>query len=175
MPNPDGPHQRVPFKLFGMGVFYLILFVIALRHLAFEGDHLWTGEGARMSWSMRLRGKSCQHRVKFSESKDWERPDFTGLGFIEANQLDDPLFILQFVQQKYCKEKGTVYYGVACRAIGTLPAPLINSSINLCQEHYNLWAHNQWIYSEPGFRDPNYLDWFHQRWITEEAAGGEKK
>ena len=172
MPNQDVVRLRVPIKLWGMGVFYLALIVIALRHLALEGDHLWTGEGARMSWSMRLRGKVCEHRIKFSEAQAWEAPNFTGLSFIQASQLDDPLFILQFVQQKYCKEKGKVFYGVACRAIGTLPAPLIDSSTDLCKAQYQSWSHNSWIYSDPGFRDPRYLEWFYRRNFADEQAQG---
>lgn len=151
--------------------FFVFLFAAAFGHVFIEGDHLWTGEGARFSWSMRLKGKVCRYSVKTSkDASEWAKPDFSRLTDLQVVHLEDPLFLLQFVQQTYCLDRKEIYVRALCRAIGYQPQLLIDPERNLCQVSYhNVWApwtwgHNDWIHPHPGNWDSDYATWFGGTW-----------
>lgn len=156
--------QSDRFRLGLMILFFLGAILVSFRHYLIEGDHLWTGEGARVSWSMRLRGKICRYSIRFDENSEWAPAKFENLTFIQANTLDDPLFILQWAQQSVCKDHNEVFMKVPCRAIGRHPDLLIREDQNLCKAHYNVFFHNSWIYPEPGSEDEDFSLWFASKW-----------
>src|SRR4051812_17944164 len=120
------------FRLWAMHGFFFILVSVALRHFLIHGDYLWTGEGARFSWSMRLRGKLCRHWVK-SEGAEWKKPNFSSLGFWQRSNMDDPYLFYLFVKSTLCKGGQSVYGKMNCRAISHLSAPLLRTEVDLCQ------------------------------------------
>lgn len=159
-----GFHVSDSVRLFCMHLFFGILLLVAFRHLILPGDHLWTGEGARASWSMRLRGKVCKYAFKTAADAKWESPDFSALTPSQAANLDDPLFLLQFVQQTLCTKHKAVYATVWCRSISHQPALLIDREKDLCQATYSPVSHNEWITLRPGYWDQDYAAWFQATW-----------
>ena len=145
--------------------FFLLVILITFRHLLIPGDHLWTGEGARFSWSMRLRGKVCAFEIKAGpgnkeEAMQWRQPNLKMLRPFQFGNLDDPFLFYLYVKNVQCPSQGTVYGRVSCRAISHQTSPLIDPGTDLCHADYSFIHHNDWITSEPGPWDPDYLRWF---------------
>lgn len=147
-----------------MAVFFGVLILAAFRHLLLEGDQLWTGEGSRLSWSMRLKGKVCRYSVRSDPKENWVKPDFSKLTAVQVINLEDPLFFLQFAQQTVCKDHKPLYAYVPCRAIARMPQLLIDPNQDLCQASYQPFVHNDWISPYPGAWDEKYNEWFAGTW-----------
>ena len=138
--------------------FFLALTVIAFRHFFIQADYLWTSEATRLSWNMRLRGMVCSYAIKVGDG-DWSTLDVRDLSSWQQRELVDPFFLRAFVLQKECANSNQVFAKVKCRAIGHLPAPLIDSSVDLCRSDYNFLKHNEWINPYPGAPDLRYREW----------------
>ena len=137
----------------------LLVVLIAARHFFIEGDYLWTGQGARLSWSMRLKGKVCDFQVK-DQGGQWERPDLTALSPWQKGALEDPYFFWRYVLALHCGSNKAVFAKVTCRAVSHRPAELIDPTVDLCRATYSFMTSNPWIRPNPGPWDPNYLHWF---------------
>jgi hypothetical protein len=134
-------------------VFFIALTLFSFRHVVIPGDHLWTGEGARFSWSMRLKGKNCRFQKK-NKNDEWKTIEFSDLTFWQSTNLDDPFLFLSYVQKVLCPTEPEVYAKVSCRSIGRSSNLLIDPAVNLCQVNYQVFGHNAWISGYPGEPDP---------------------
>ncbi len=139
--------------------FFLVLTVFSFRHVLILGDHLWTGEGTRLSWSMRLNGKYCHIEVKVKPEDPWLLPDVRGLTPIQRDNLSDPYLFLQYAKKVYCPQSHSLYGSMDCRAVSHIRSPLIRTDVDLCTATYKILSHNEWILPLPGPIDPHYLDW----------------
>ena len=149
--------ERVRLWLFHFLI--LIVVLIAVRHFFIEGDYLWTGQGARLSWSMRLKGKVCDFQIK-NDIGAWERPDLSSLSPWQRGSLEDPYFFWRYVRALRCGEGTSAFGKVTCRAVSRLPAALIDPTVNLCKATYDFTKANPWIFPNPGPWDPTYRRWF---------------
>jgi hypothetical protein len=152
------------FRIRVMFGFFILLFLGAFRHVLIQGDHLWTGEGARFSWSMKLKGKVCRYSLRADPKDEWVKADFEPLTKVQVANLEDPLFFLQYVQQTYCKNHKAAYAFVPCRAISYQPQLLLDPNRDLCQASYHSFVHNDWISPHPGNWDSDYSTWFGGTW-----------
>jgi hypothetical protein len=122
---------------------------VSARHWLIPGDFLWTDEGARFGWNMRLRGKQCVFETS-PDGRAWRKLSFEALNPRQRATMSDPQLFLDYVQQATCPNGRPVYAQVVCRSTNRGPAPLIDPGVDLCRTEYSVWRHNAWIMTEPG-------------------------
>ncbi len=147
--------QRFITIMFGT---YLIWQVLTpLRHHLIPGDVLWTEEGHRMAWRMMLRTKKGEAKFKVvdkrTDSSWYEFPEKHMLSYQAKDVASKPDFIWQFSQHlknKY-KEQGLdvrVYAYSRCSVNGRPYKYMVDTTVDLAAEEWNLFKHHDWILTD---------------------------
>ncbi len=151
VPRTDGEADRARRGFWFAHLAFAALLALSARHFVRAGDFLWTEEGSRFAWNMRLLSKNCTYRVS-QDQRHWRSLSFESLTSRQRMVMSNPQHFLAYVQRTVCPDQASVYADVRCTTVGREPAPLLDPGIDLCRAHYSVWAHNDWISLEPGAR-----------------------
>lgn len=136
-------------------IYFIIQFILPIRHNFIKDDVLWTEEGHRMSWRMMLRSR--QGTIQFIVvNKDNSKSTFIKLDdYLTKKQKSKiaayPDFIWQFAQylkKEYAKkgEDIAVYTNNSKVSVnGKNYRAFIDSKVDLAQEHWDHFGRNTWI------------------------------
>lgn len=151
------PHKNV-LLLVGT-IYFVIQFVLPIRHYAFADDVLWTEEGHRMSWRMMLRTRSGKGHFKIVDKATQEMLTIDTEDYISASQerkvFSYPDFTWQFAQYLKAEFKKqdkdvAVYLENSMISINGKPyAPFIDPQTDLASEPWKPFRHHHWILPSP--------------------------
>lgn len=141
-----------------LGIYFCFQLLFPFRHLLFEGNTDWTGEGKRFSWRMKVQTRKSE-KVDF-QILDYDKKvmypvdmDAYKLNDDQRNLLvEDPAAVWQlsrFLQERGRRRLGTVHVGVKAEIIVSMnqrPSQLmINPDVDLTKENWRTFQHNHWI------------------------------
>lgn len=135
-------------------VYFLVQFVLPLRHYFIEDTVLWTEEGHRMSWRMMLRSRSGTIQFNVVNNTNGKSTKVNLDEYLTLKQQGKiaayPDFIWQFAQhlKKEYTAKGipiSVYAKGKVSINGRPPQPFIDSSVDLANEKWHAFQHHSWI------------------------------
>ena len=139
------------------GTYFLIQFLLPIRHHFIEGDVLWTEEGHRMSWRMMLRSRSGTIQFKVVNKDDNTATRIKLEDYLTKKQKRRlpayPDFIWQFAQRlkKEFAEKGedVAVYAVNSRVSvnGKPRQAFIDPKVDLAEAEWNHFTRNTWVLS----------------------------
>jgi hypothetical protein len=148
--KPDGSK----LLLIGCSVYFLVQFVLPLRHHLIKDSVLWTEEGHRMSWRMMLRSRSGNIQFNVVDKTNGKSTKVFLNQYLTLKQQEKiaayPDFIWQFAQhlKKEYADKGiaiSVYAKGKVSINGRPPQPLIDPSVDLANEKWHAFKHHSWI------------------------------
>lgn len=148
--KPDGSK----LLLIGCSVYFLVQFVLPLRHHLIKDSVLWTEEGHRMSWRMMLRSRSGNIQFNVVDKTNGKSTKIFLNQYLTLKQQEKiaayPDFIWQFAQhlKKEYADKGiaiSVYAKGKVSINGRPPQPLIDPSVDLANEKWHAFKHHSWI------------------------------
>lgn len=146
-----------PVTVTALAIYVLIQWTVPLRHLLYQGDVLWNEEGMRWSWKVMIREKNGEANFRVQDRNSgriwYVSPSEYLLRHQENEMSSTPDMILQFAHflQKKFAEQGhdvAVFAETMTGFNGRLAKPLIDSHVDLTQEHESFWP-KKWILSEP--------------------------
>lgn len=145
--------------LSALAVFLLLQIALPLRHFAYPGDALWTDEGHRFAWRMKLREKVGLAAFYVRDSDTGQQWTVDPKDYLKPRQVEKvatrPDLALQFahhVADIWRTEKGVadpdVRAWIACSLNGRDPALLIDPKVNLAKISWDLGVAN-WVTRSP--------------------------
>ena len=160
-PKKALPEWKFKFIFGFMTLYFLVQFLVPLRHFLYQGDVGWTMEGYRFSW--RMLGVSVRtsptkffvNNSRLQENNDTPIP-ITDLNFEQYMDLSmNPDMILQYahhLKEIYRSDETpepivTVDAKMALNGRGL--TPLIDPKANLATENYTPFTHAKWILPHP--------------------------
>jgi vitamin K-dependent gamma-carboxylase-like protein len=137
-----------------LAAWIVVQVLVPLRHLLYPGDVLWTEEGHRFSWRMKLRDKDGDARFLITDpasGREWAVNPRAYLGSRQRDRLaGDPDMILQFSHFLAEEKRKQGFPNVQVHALvmatvnGRGPQLLINPAVDLAKERRTL-GHARWI------------------------------
>ena len=147
------PSYKKPL-VFAFSLYFVIQFLLPLRHWAFKDNVLWTEEGHRLSWRMLLRAKSG-HVVFTALDKDTGEKEIINYAiFLSKKQIRglkvNPDFMWQFAQRMktHYAERGKdvgIYLEAKLSVNGRPYAQFIDPKVDLAAEKWHHFKHHEWI------------------------------
>ena len=141
-----------------LSLFFLLQFLVPLRHLIIPGDVEWNKQGYYFSWRMKSASRIILLEIEVLDKKTGTLIETykTGNDFkIMQIVARDPYMVYQFahnLQKKFALEKAMdvnvrAKYGVSLN--GRKIALGIDSAINLDEQTYSPFKQNSWIMPSP--------------------------
>lgn len=136
------------------GIYFVIQFLLPIRHYFIKDDVLWTEEGHRLSWRMMLRSRSGTVQFKVVNRETAESNIVTLEDYLSKSQKRKigsyPDFIWQFAQhlKKEYEQQGedvSVFVKSNVRVNGKEFRPFIDRTVDLANESWNHFQHHEWI------------------------------
>jgi hypothetical protein len=134
--------------------FFAVQLLLPLRHFAYPGPVMWTEEGLRFAWHMRLRDKWGEARFHVSDPATGQRwvvdPDDELASFQEVEMASKPDMLLQYAHHLARRWEAAGHPGVEVRAEtmvslnGRDPQPLVDPTVDLARQPRDL-GHATWI------------------------------
>ncbi|PTL81173.1 HTTM domain-containing protein [Vitiosangium sp. GDMCC 1.1324] len=141
--SPPGATPRWVLPV--LAVYFLVQGFLPLRHWLYPGNVLWTGEGFRFSWHLRIRERLGQGRFYATDSRTGARWELNPEGLLTDKQagrmITEPELILAFA---HMLAERTGIPGVEVRADvqvslnGRPFCPLIDPRVDLAAEEEGL-------------------------------------
>ncbi|MFH6602710.1 HTTM domain-containing protein [Maribacter algicola] len=134
--------------------YFLIQFILPIRHHFIEDDVLWTEEGHRLSWRMMLRSRSGVTEFTVTDSETGETYNIDLDAYVTKKQKRRlqayPDFIWQFAQKlkKDYAEKGkniAVHVKSKISINGRPYEQFIDPEVDLANTPWSYVRHNEWI------------------------------
>lgn len=138
-------------------LFFIIMFLLPLRHNLFPGPVNWNEQGHRLSWRMMLRAKGGDVYFKIYYPKTEEfiviKPE-DEVNFSTANDIaTHPDLCWQYVQvlKKREYEKGhldedfMIFAYSSVRLNGRVGMPLYNSKYDMSKAKWEPFRHSEWL------------------------------
>ena len=145
--SPPLPRWVLPV----LGTYFLVQVLLPVRYLLYPGNVLWTEEGFRFSWHLKIREKYGQVRFTATDPSTGQSWELNPQGLLTSKQAGrmstQPDLILAFA---HVLAERTGVPGVEVRADarislnGRPPRPLIDPRVNLAAEHDGL-APRPWV------------------------------
>lgn len=134
--------------------FFIIQFILPVRHYFIKGDVLWTEEAHRLSWRMMLRQKTGITNFKVVNKKTKEEIPYNIVEKLTRKQLalvtSKPDGIWQMAQhiKKEYEAKGidvSIYIDSKLSVNHHPYKTFIDPSVDFAQAKWNYFGHNEWI------------------------------
>ena len=149
--NPPKNHRWIVGIL---SIYFIIQFMLPLRHHAFRDDVLWTEEGHRLSWRMMLRSRSGTIKVKVVNKSTGEETLVDLDEHLTKKQKRKvacyPDFTWQFAQylkREYAQQghEIEVYVTNRVRVNKDKYKQFIDPKVDLANVPWKHFSHNEWI------------------------------
>lgn len=137
-------------------IYLLAQALVPLRHWLYPGRTLWTQEGHRFAWRMKLVERRAGMRIFFRNPQTGEAREVNFFEDLDINQAADVAgkadSLLQYVH--YLKEKIKVQENIEEPEIyvltsvilnGSVEKPIVDPSLNLAAEPIKIFGHYNWI------------------------------
>ncbi len=154
----EGKEVRIPaFKnviVASLCLYFLIQFLLPLRHWIIKDDVLWTEEGHRLSWRMMLRAKAGTQTFTVVDKDTGISERINKSDFLTAKQIRSlntkPDFIWQFSQhlKKHYAQQGKEIHVFVKGAVSVNGKPrqaLVNDTIDLAAVKWEHFKHSDWL------------------------------
>ena len=137
-----------------LSIFVILQLIIPLRHFLIPGNAIWTEEGQKFSWQMKLRTKSEIASYLIKDKVTGKVYDINIYNYIRPWQKkimeDKPNLVWQFCQivKNDFKKRGieiAFYANIKASLNGRKYQPLIDSTVDLASVPYNTFSHSNWI------------------------------
>jgi hypothetical protein len=139
-----------------LGLFFILQILLPLRHYIYPGNVLWTDEGHKFSWRMKLREKNGTAAFYIRDPQTGQQWNVNPKSYLLPRQIDKvttrPDLALQFAhflakqwQQNHSVENPDVRAWLAVSLNGRPTAQLIKTSVNLAVVKSSLLPAD-WIY-----------------------------
>ncbi len=147
------PHYN-KILTFGISLYFVIQFLLPLRHWLIKDNVLWTEEGHRLSWRMMLRSKSGYQTFTVVDKKTDKKEKIDLKKYLTNKQIRSvmakPDVIWQFSQRLkkiYAKEGKdiAVYVKGNISVNGKARKPLVNDTIDLASVKWDHFKHSEWL------------------------------
>lgn len=151
-------HASTSFKLTAalLIVFFIAQILLPLRHYLYPGDVMWTDEGHKFAWRMKLREKNGTAAFYIRDPDTGRQWTINNTDYLLPRQIvkvatrpDLALQFAHFLAETWRTEKGVknpdVRAWIATSLNDRTPALLVNPSINLTTRERSLKAAD-WIY-----------------------------
>ncbi len=135
-------------------IFVTILVVTPFRHLLIKGNVLWTEEGHKYSWHMKLRGKYGTTEFLIRNKYDSEVVKLNKDGYLydwqDSKMEGNPIMIWKFVQfmKKELEMMGQdveIYVEAQASLNGREYEYIIDPNVDLASVKMKFFGHNDWI------------------------------
>ena len=140
-------------------VFILLQVLVPLRHFAIEGNVSWTDESHNFAWHMKLRDKDTYRIVFYTfdnltgGKRELPTSDLTDRQRTKMSTRPHMIIYYAHHLRDRLMEEGIQNPSIHVRTITSLNSgpwgPLINESVNLANQRYKHFSHNEWIMPEP--------------------------
>ncbi|MGI9550414.1 MAG: HTTM domain-containing protein [Aurantibacter sp.] len=136
------------------GIYFLIQFLLPIRHHFIKDDVLWTEEGHRLSWRMMLRSRSGNIQFKVVNKNTGKTTKIILDDYLTPKQSQRiggyPDFIWQFAQRlkkEYAEngEEVSVYATSKASVNGKPFREFIDPDVDLANTTWSYFWHNEWI------------------------------
>lgn len=137
-----------------LSIFVILQLLIPLRHFLIPGNVLWTEEGQKFSWQMKLRTKNEIASYLVKDKVSGKVYDINIYNYLRPWQKeimeDKPNLIWQFCQivKEDFRKQGieiAFYANIKASLNGRKYQALIDSTIDLTSVSYNTFSHSKWI------------------------------
>lgn len=145
-------YKKVLLAFFSL--YFLIQFLLPLRHWTFKDDVLWTEEGHRLSWRMMLRAKAGSQTFTVVDANTGLSERVNKSSHLTRKQMRSlntkPDFIWQFAQylKKYYAQQDKevqVYVKGVVSVNGKPRQALVNDTIDLANVKWQHFKHSDWL------------------------------
>ncbi len=144
---------RLVITIFVTG-FILIQLLVPLRHFLYPGKPVWTYEGARFAWRLKLNAKKTNMKIIIHHPQLTTRkiPDYTNFLTYEQRWIDNlPDCLLDFVHlirddlESHGFKKPKIHIKAEASLNERPYQPFIDETVNLAHVEYPLFSHAEWI------------------------------
>ena len=135
-------------------IFVVTQLFIPLRHFLFSGNVLWTEEGQKFAWQMKLRTKQVIAFYIIKDKNSGKVYDINVNEYLKPWQRvtmeDKPNLIWQFCQivKKDFKKRNidvSFFANINASLNGRKFQPLIDTTVDLTSVPYEIFSHSKWI------------------------------
>lgn len=150
-----GERAARPWVVAFIAAYFAVQVAVPFRHLIYPGNVLWTDEGERFAWRMKLRGKKARFRMTLAdpetgvvESVDPPR-DLDGLQIFRMEIRPD--MILQYAHHlrdrrvREGRPRPIIRAEVTAKLNDREPQPLIDPDVNLSEVEDKIFSPSPWI------------------------------
>ena len=152
--NPPSSRRRRRVVVAGAVVWVVVQVALPLRHLAYEGDHRWTGQGYRFAWNVLLVEKAgsvtflvrdpATGRIRSTDGSDLYTRAQIQVMATEPDLIHQAALALAAAEAEAGRPGAEVRVDAWVSLNGRPPARLVDPDVDLAAEPRDLWD-DAWI------------------------------